>query len=112
MTAHPDEHAHVDDDVFGALADPTRRAILQLVVDEGPVSATAVARRLPISRQGVAKHLGVLRDAGLVRAERRGRETQFEASLSPLAAVSTWVDDVGAAWDRRLERLGRTLRRR
>jgi len=112
VTARPDEGAPADEDVFGALADPTRRAILQLVVDEGPVSATAVARRLPISRQGVAKHLGVLRDAGLVRAERRGRETQFEASLSPLAVVSTWVDDVGAAWDRRLERLGRTLRRR
>jgi DNA-binding transcriptional ArsR family regulator len=102
----------LDDSVFAALGDPTRRAILQLVVDEGPVSATALASRLPITRQGVAKHLGVLRDAGLVRAERRGRETQFEASLSQLEVVSTWVDDVGAAWDRRLDRLGRSLRPR
>ena len=101
-----------DDPVFAALADPTRRAILQLVVDEGPVTATSVSTRFPISRQGVAKHLGVLRDAGLVHAERDGRETRFEASLAPLAAVSSWVDDVGAAWDRRLDRLDQVLRRR
>lgn len=101
-----------DDPVFAALADPTRRAILQLVVDEGPVTATNVSARLPISRQGVAKHLGVLRDAGLVHAERLGRETRFEASLAPLDAVSAWVDGVGAAWDQRLDRLNQTLKRR
>jgi DNA-binding transcriptional ArsR family regulator len=99
-----------DDGVFAALADPTRRAILQLVVDEGPVTATTVSERFPMSRQGVAKHLGVLREAGLVHAERHGRETRFEASLAPLETVSTWVDDVGAAWDRRLGRLARRLR--
>jgi len=99
------------DDVFAALADPTRRAILQVVVDEGPVTATNVSARFPISRQGVAKHLGVLRDAGLVHAERLGRETRFEASLAPLDEVSSWVDDVGAAWDKRLDRLASKVRR-
>ena len=99
------------DEVFAALADPTRRAILQLVVDEGPLSATNVSERFPISRQGVAKHLGVLREAGLVRARKQGREMRFEASLAPLDSVSAWVDDVGAAWDRRLDRLARRLRR-
>jgi DNA-binding transcriptional ArsR family regulator len=97
--------------VFAALADPTRRAILRLVADEGPLTATTVSEHFPISRQGVAKHLGVLRDAGLVQAERRGRETQFEASLAPLGTVSKWVDEVGATWDRRLERLARAVRR-
>jgi DNA-binding transcriptional ArsR family regulator len=100
------------DPVFAALADPTRRAILELVVDEGPVTATHVSTRFPITRQGVAKHLGVLRDAGLVQARRQGRETRFEASLEPLGAVSAWMDDVGAAWDRRLDRLGQALKRR
>jgi len=99
-----------EDGVFAALSDPTRRNILRLVVDEGPVTATTVAERLPISRQGVAKHLGVLRDAGLVQAQRRGRETRFEASLQPLDSVSAWVEGVGAAWDRRLDRLARRLR--
>jgi DNA-binding transcriptional ArsR family regulator len=97
--------------VFAALADPTRREILRLVADEGPVTATAVSERFPISRQGVAKHLVVLREAGLVHAERKGRETRFEASLAPLHTVSAWVDDVGATWDRRLERLARAVRR-
>jgi DNA-binding transcriptional ArsR family regulator len=101
-----------DDPVFAALADPTRRAILRLVVDEGPVTATNVSARLPISRQGVAKHLGVLRDAGLVHAQRHGRETRFEASLAPLDTVSAWVDDVGAAWDQRLDRLRQSFTRR
>jgi DNA-binding transcriptional ArsR family regulator len=100
-----------DDRVFAALADPTRRAILQLVVDAGPVTATGVSTHFPISRQGVAKHLGVLQEAGLVHAERFGRETRFEASLAPLDAVSSWVDDVGAAWDARLDRLARQVRR-
>jgi DNA-binding transcriptional ArsR family regulator len=95
--------------VFTALADPTRRAILQLVVDAGPVTATGVSAHFPISRQGVAKHLGVLRDAGLVRAEKFGRETRFEASLAPLDAVSSWVEEVGAAWDQRLDRLARRV---
>jgi DNA-binding transcriptional ArsR family regulator len=100
-----------EESVFAALADPTRRAILQLVVDSGPVTATRVSEHFPISRQGVAKHLGVLREAGLVRAERLGRETRFEASLAPLEAVSSWVDDVGSAWDKRLDRLARQVRR-
>jgi DNA-binding transcriptional ArsR family regulator len=100
-----------DDAVFAALADPTRRAIFQVVVDEGPITATGVSQHFTISRQGVSKHLGVLRQAGLVRAERHGRETHFDASLTPLDAVAMWVDDVGAAWDRRLGRLARKVER-
>ncbi len=100
-----------DDEVFAALADPTRRAILQVVAEQGPITVSGVSRHFPISRQGVSKHLAVLRDAGLVRAERRGRETRFEASLEPLGAVASWVDDVGARWDRRLDRLARKVER-
>jgi DNA-binding transcriptional ArsR family regulator len=59
----------------------------------------------------VAKHLSVLRDAGLVHAARRGRETQFEASHEPLDEVAQWMDAVGKAWDRRLERLARRVNR-
>jgi DNA-binding transcriptional ArsR family regulator len=101
-----------DDAVFAALADPTRRAILQAVVDRGPVTATALAAGLPISRQGVAKHLDVLGRAGLVHARRAGRETRFEADLDPLADVAGWMSRVGAAWDRRLARLADTVTNR
>ena len=93
------------DAVFGALGDPTRRRILRLVSESAPVTATALATRLPISRQAVVKHLGVLESASLVVPERVGRETHWTPTLGPLAHVDTWIDDVGARWDARLERL-------
>jgi DNA-binding transcriptional ArsR family regulator len=93
------------DAVFAALGDPTRRQILRLVTESAPVTATAIADRLPITRQAVVKHLGVLHDAGLVIAERVGRETHWTPTLGPLVHVDTWVDDVAARWDARLERL-------
>jgi DNA-binding transcriptional ArsR family regulator len=109
LTASPSPRPHRsgDDAIFAALADPNRRAILQAVADHGPVTATALANEFPISRQGVAKHLDVLRSAGLVRASRQGRETRFEADLVPLDEISRWMSRVGVAWERRLSRLAR-----
>jgi DNA-binding transcriptional ArsR family regulator len=95
--------------VFDALADATRRNLLRAVVDQGPVTATELAAALPITRQAVAKHLGVLRDAGLVAASRAGRETQYEATPDRLRSATAWIEATGAAWDRRLERLRRHL---
>ncbi len=70
--------------MFAALADPTRRDVLRAVAERGPVTATALAGGLPVSRQAVAKHLGLLREAGLVAGERSGRETRFVARTGPL----------------------------
>ena len=97
------------DAVFGALADPTRRGVLRLVAVRGPVTATELAADLPVTRQAITKHLGVLGDAGLVDARREGRETRYRAELEPLDVVSAWIDDVGSAWDERLARLRRHL---
>jgi len=91
--------------VFAALADGTRRRLLRAVVDGGPTTATALSSELPVTRQAVAKHLGVLRQAGLVRAQRCGRETRYEAQTDSLRAASVWLDQTGAAWDARLARL-------
>lgn len=93
------------DAVFAALADPVRRGILQSVAQDGPLTATALARDLPISRQAVAKHLGLLRDAGLVDADRAGRETRFVARTEPLDDLATWAQKTGRRWDARLTRL-------
>ena len=98
--------------VFEALADPTRRAVLRDVVAHGPRTATEVAADLPVSRQAVAKHLGVLRDAGLVAHERAGREARFTATLAPFADAERWLHNAGAAWDDRLQRLERLARER
>jgi DNA-binding transcriptional ArsR family regulator len=93
--------------VFEALADPTRRAVLRNVAERGPVTATELATVLPITRQAIAKHLVVLRDAGLVEQERAGRETRFTAQPAALAAAGQWLMATGSAWDDRLARLAR-----
>jgi DNA-binding transcriptional ArsR family regulator len=91
--------------VFEALADATRRAVLRDVAARGPRTATEVAAELPVSRQAVAKHLSVLREAGLVAHERTGREARFTATLGPFEDAERWLQGAGAAWDERLRRL-------
>ena len=98
--------------VFEALADGTRRAVLREVAERGPVTATELATGLPVTRQAIAKHLAVLRGAGLVEPERAGRETRFSADTRPMADASRWLDDTGAAWDERLGRLAARLEQR
>ena len=97
------------DAVFAALADPTRRTILKAVAESGPVTATVLSDALPITRQAVAKHLGLLREAGLVAAERTGRETRFTARAAPLDDLAAWAEAAGRRWDERLARLRRRL---
>ena len=97
------------DAVLGALGDPTRRALLQAVAEQGPLTPTELAGPAGISRQAVSKHLAVLEQAGLVAAERVGREARYAVVPGSLDPASAWLDRVGAAWDRRLGRLRRHL---
>ena len=92
--------------VFAALADPSRRFVLERLA-RGSASQSELAGALPVTRQAVAKHLATLRDAGLVHAERRGRETRYELDSGPLADAAAWLERVGAEWDERLEALAR-----
>jgi DNA-binding transcriptional ArsR family regulator len=96
--------AHLDD-VFGALADPTRRGLLERLVAGGPDTATNLVVGLPVTRQAVVKHLQVLADAGLVTPQRHGREVRYAATADPLGPAVSWMMAAGAQWDRRLERL-------
>jgi DNA-binding transcriptional ArsR family regulator len=98
--------------VFAALADPTRRAVLREVAEQGPVTATELAARVPVTRQAIAKHLGVLAEAGLVTPTRAGRENRFTAAPAPLADAERWLRDAGSAWDDRLARLQDRVRDR
>ncbi|HEY3142572.1 MAG TPA: metalloregulator ArsR/SmtB family transcription factor [Acidimicrobiales bacterium] len=98
------------DEVFAALADPTRRNILQAVSEYGPTTATALTSEVPISRQAIARHLIVLREAGLVKADRTGRETRFVAQSQPLDDLAAWATATGRRWDDRLARLRDSLR--
>lgn len=98
--------------VLRALADPTRRTVFEAVARRGPLTATALAGEIPVSRQAVTKHLEILAEAGLVRSDRIGRETRWAATPAPLAAAKSWFDDIGAAWDRRLGALADRARSR
>jgi DNA-binding transcriptional ArsR family regulator len=91
--------------VFAALGDDTRRRIWRAVVDDGPLTATALAGRVPITRQAVSKHLRVLDDAGLVSADRVGRETRYVARPGSLRDATDWLAAADAAWRDRLARL-------
>ena len=97
--------------VFAALADPTRRQVVQSLSAGSTVTASALARDLPVTRQAVAKHLAFLHDAGLVAAERRGRETHYRLTPAPLTEAASWMAAVGAEWDDRLEALRTHLAR-
>jgi DNA-binding transcriptional ArsR family regulator len=92
-------------DVFAALADPTRRQMVQMLARGQEITASALADELPMTRQAVAKHLAVLDRAGLVERERHGRETRYRLAPEPLGDAERWLHDAGAAWDERLARL-------
>ena len=97
------------DRVFAALGDPGRRELVRAISERGSATATELAAELPITRQAVAKQLAGLADAGLVVAERRGRETRYALTPAPLAEAAAWMADVGAAWDARLAALHQHL---
>jgi DNA-binding transcriptional ArsR family regulator len=87
--------------VFAALGDETRWSILS-ALGEGDASASALAGRLPVSRQAIAKHLAVLEEVGVVESIRVGREVQYRVIGSQLSTTARRLDAIGAEWDRRL----------
>jgi DNA-binding transcriptional ArsR family regulator len=93
--------------VFAALADGTRREVLQAVATRGAATATELAAQLPVTRQAVAKHLAVLAGAGLVAGRREGRETRYRPTPAPLGDAIGWMTTVGAQGDDRLAALER-----
>jgi DNA-binding transcriptional ArsR family regulator len=92
---------------FEAIADPTRRLLLERLRTGGSLSLSELAANLPMTRQATTKHLEALRRAGLVRVRRSGRERLHELDSAPLRAVEDWLKPYAAAWDEALERLRR-----
>jgi DNA-binding transcriptional ArsR family regulator len=99
--------AAVDDDLWSAIGDPTRRRMLDLLLAEGAGTATTLSARLPVTRQAVAKHLGVLDRVGLVRATPAGREKRYQVDDAQLGRAADQLAAVGTAWDARLRRIKR-----
>ena len=88
-----------------ALADPTRRGVFERLSADGPASASQLASELPVTRQAIAKHLGILSEAGLVDRRTSGREVVYSARVEPLSEVTNWIQTVGDEWDKRLRKL-------
>ena len=101
MTRHP------IDELFSALADPTRRDVLERLVHDGPATATELSAHYPTTRQAIVKHLRALGEADLVVAERDGREVRYRATTQRLAEAVAWLIGASEDWDRRTDRLRR-----
>jgi ArsR family transcriptional regulator, cadmium/lead-responsive transcriptional repressor len=95
----------VDDDLWSAVGDPTRRRMLDLLLSGGPGTATTLSDHLPVTRQAVAKHLALLDRVGLVHPTPAGRERRYEVDEAQLARAVAQLNDVGATWDARLRRI-------
>lgn len=95
----------VDDDLWSAIGDPTRRRMVDLLLDAGPGTATSLSERLPVTRQAVAKHLGVLDRVGLVHATTTGREKRYRVDEAQLERAVAQLSAVGHTWDARLRRI-------
>ncbi len=101
----PDTEA-VAEQVFAALADPTRRAILATLASDGPATATDLANRLPITRQAIAKHLAVLAQAGLVHAEPgERRRVRYQLRSAPMQVAQQFLAALARDWDGQLQAL-------
>jgi DNA-binding transcriptional ArsR family regulator len=105
MPSRPDIEAAAEE-VFTALADPSRRAILAALAAGGPATATDLASRLPITRQAIAKHLALLADAGLVAAEPgERRRVRYRLRSAPMQVAQQFLAALARDWDRQLDAL-------
>ncbi|MDX6426917.1 MAG: hypothetical protein QOD52_2322 [Gaiellaceae bacterium] len=100
--------SRVDDEtLLAAVTEPTRRQLLDLLLERGESTATSLADSLPVTRQAVSKHLVVLDRAGLVEGRRSGRELRYAVNLDQLDRATASLADLAAFWDRRLLRIKR-----
>jgi DNA-binding transcriptional ArsR family regulator len=103
----PDAH----DIIFRSLADPTRRAIFERLCREGEQTVGALTAQSGVSQPAVSKHLGVLKQAGLVRGRHEGRETHYSAELGALSPLIDWTSRMAGFWRGRFDRLEDLLKR-
>lgn len=92
-----------DEKVLAALADPTRRQLLDILAAFGEATATTLATQVTISRQAVVKHLMILEKAGIVSCNRVGREMRYSVSIQQVESTAQWMADLATGWDRKLK---------
>ena len=95
----------IDDDLWSAIGDPTRRQMLDLLLMSSAGTATSLSEGLPVTRQAVAKHLAVLDRVGLVHATQSGREKRYQIDQAQFARAVAQLHAVSDTWDARLRRI-------
>jgi DNA-binding transcriptional ArsR family regulator len=103
--------ANTHDILFRTLADPTRRAIFERLCREGETTVGALTAGAGISQPAVSKHLGILKEAGLVRDRHEGRQTHYSAKLGALAPLIDWTSRMTGFWQSRFDQLEDLLKR-
>ena len=98
-------------DIFVALADPTRRTILEILANSGELSATAIYEHFPVSPQAVSQHLKVLREANLVVMEKRAQKHVYRLNQETLSQFEVWVQQTRQRWEERFSALDTVLGR-
>ncbi len=101
----------IPNDIFITLADPTRRALFERLCREGEQTVGALTARAGVSQPAVSKHLGVLKQAGLVRDRHEGRRTHYRAQLAALAPLIDWTGQMAGFWQSRFDHLEDLLKR-
>jgi DNA-binding transcriptional ArsR family regulator len=96
-----------DDELWSAIADPSRRRVLDLLVRSGEASASALADGVPFTRQAVSKHLVVLERSGLISRRKQGREVLYRIDADRLDQATNAMAELARQWDRRLDRIKR-----
>jgi DNA-binding transcriptional ArsR family regulator len=99
------------DHLFRTLADPTRRAIFERLCREGEQTVAALTAGAGVSQPAVSKHLGVLKQAGLVRGRHEGRQTHYRADARALRPLADWTREMADFWEKRFDELESLLRR-
>jgi DNA-binding transcriptional ArsR family regulator len=97
--------------LFRSLADPTRRGLFERLCREGELTVAALTAKAGVSQPVVSRHLGVLKDAGLVTGHHVGRETRYSAQINALKPLLEWTDEMAGFWESRFDDLENLLRR-
>lgn len=96
-------------DVFSALAEPTRRQIIKLLAERGPLPATEIYDEFSVSRPAISQHLKVLRKAGLVQVEKRAQQRIYHANPTPMRELGEWATQMAQLWNERLDAFEQVL---
>ena len=96
-------------DIFQALADPTRRKIIEMLARDGQLSATEISDRFSVSPQAISQHLKVLREAKLVQVEKRAQQRIYQVNPEAMLELEGWARQLRQLWDQRFEALDKVL---